>query len=80
MVSKNPRTPNRSFVIKHAGKKITVYAQSHVSGIGEVWGAQVLCPWGCNAKFLITNALSPARVKDEMTRAIKSHYEISHKK
>lgn len=74
------RTPKTSFEIKYKGKKMTVVAQSHASKIGEMWGAQALCPWGCNVKFIVTRQETPREVAEEMQRAVRTHYHVSHSK
>lgn len=72
------KIPKTTFVFKHAGKKLTIVAQTHKKGNAELWGGQSMCPWGCPAVITITGKITPERVFDHIKVALKTHYRISH--
>ena len=72
------KIPKRDFKIKYAGKTLNILVASHSTRLGEMWGVQCLCIWGCNAKFIITNKSSPRDVYDELKIAIRKHCLVVH--
>lgn len=78
MTKRNPKVPNREFTLKCKGKKVNIVVSTHDSSVGDLWGAQLLCPWGCGGKFITTNKATPRRVADRLQRDLENHWRVRH--
>lgn len=78
MVRKNPKTPKRDFTLKYKGKKVNIVAATHSADIGDMWGAQFLCPWGCGSKFVANFKVTPKRVQEKLQLELENHWKVRH--
>lgn len=78
MVRKSPKVPKRDLTLKYKGKKVNVVASTHDSEVGDMWGAQFLCPWGCGGKFITTHKSTPKRLQDSLQRDLENHWKVKH--